>query len=259
MSESVHNAMPCSEFEMLLGDAIEGVLTPDQTARFQAHAASCPNCGPVLEFAQAGFASLHAVEEVEPPRYLVHNILAATTGAQAAKRVIPAKPWRERVVDWVRPVVVGALSPRFAMSTGMAFFSFMLVLNLTGVKLADLRNLDLRPSAVQHAAQHTYYDTEARVVKYYENIRLVYQIQSSMRAIKNAEQPDTENNDRQQEQKKKPAPPKEKKDSSSDPDRRQQRQQQQYSHDMRERTLAMYIAPQPLIEEVFSPQNRRAS
>jgi putative zinc finger protein len=258
MSETVHNEMSCSTFEALLDEALEGTLGEARMSPFQAHAATCPNCGPMFEFAQAGFAALHAVPEVEPPRYLVHNILAATTGVEAAaKHATTAEPgWRERVAGWVRPVFAPVLSPRFAMSTGMAFFSFMLVLNLVGVKLSDLRHLDLRPSAVQHAAQHTYYDTEARVVKYYENIRLVYQIQSGVRAIKDAER-DSETNGTQEQ--KKPAPTQEKNDTSSDPDRRQQRQQQQYSHDLRERTLALYQAPSPLIEEPFSPQNRRDS
>ena len=251
MSETVHNAMPCSEFESLLGDALEGVLAAAQTARFQAHAATCPNCGPILEFAQAGFQSLHALPKVEPPRHLVHNILVATTGAEATKRPTAVQPnWVERMRAWVRPVLAPALSPRFAMSTGMAFFSFMLVLNLAGVKLSDLRHLDLRPSAVQHAAQHTYYDTEARVVKYYENIRLVYQIQSSVRAIKDA-QKDTEDNGKQKQ-----PPRKEKNDTSSDPNRRQQ---QQYSREQRQRTLALNLVPAPLTEEPLSPQNRRLS
>ena len=257
MSENVQNEMTCSTFETLLGDALEGTLGSARMERFEAHAASCPNCGPVLDFAKAGFASLQAVEEIEPPRHLVHNILAATTGAESAQRVAAKRSWRERTLGWVRPTFGPMLSPKFAMSTGMAFFSFMLVLNLTGVKLSDLKHLDLRPSAVQHAAQHTYYDTEARVVKYYENIRLVYQIQQGARAIKDAEQP--ENNGTPKEQKKKPAPQQEKNDTSSDPNHRQQRQQQQYSRDLRERTLAMYIAPSPLTEKAFSPQNRRDS
>ena len=258
MSENVQNEMTCSTFETLLDEALEGGLGSARMASFEAHAASCPNCGPVLEFAKMGFASLHALPDLEPPRHLVHNILAATSGAESAQRVAAKRSWRERTLGWVRPTFAPMLSPKFAMSTGMAFFSFMLVLNLAGVKLSDLRHLDLHPSAVQHAAQHTYYDTEARVVKYYENIRLVYQIQSSVRAIKDASR-DTDTNGTQPEHKQKPAPPKEKNDTSSDPDRRQQRQQQQYSHDMRERTLALYRAPSPLIEEPFSPQNRRDS
>ena len=250
MSENVHNDMPCSAFEALLGEALEGTLAAARLERFQAHAATCPNCGPIFEFAQVGFQSLHELPKVEPPRHLVHNILVATSGTEVAKRPAAVKlPWRDRVRGWVRPVLAPVFSPRVAMSTGMAFFSFMLVLNLAGVKLSDLRHLDLRPSAVQHAAQHTYYDTEARVVKYYENIRLVYQIQSSVRAIKDA-QKDTEDNGKQKQ-----APRKEK-DTSSDPNRRQQ---QQYSRELRQHTLALNVVPAPLTEEPLSPQNRRLS
>jgi hypothetical protein len=49
-----------------------------------------------------------------------------------------------------------------------------------GVKPADLRQLSLRPSAIRHS----YYNTQARVVRYYENIRFVYEVESRVRELK---------------------------------------------------------------------------
>jgi len=71
------------------------------------------------------------------------------------------------------------------MSFGMAFFSLSVTLSLAGVKLTDLRHLDLRPAAIKR----TYYETSGRVVKYYENIRLVYEIESRVREFKRATTP----------------------------------------------------------------------
>jgi hypothetical protein len=70
--------------------------------------------------------------------------------------------------------------PRFAMSFGMAFFALSVSLTMAGVKPADLAQISLRPSAIQR----TYYNTQARVVRYYDNVRLVYEVQAAVRGIK---------------------------------------------------------------------------
>jgi hypothetical protein len=72
------------------------------------------------------------------------------------------------------------------MSFAMVFFSFTMVMNLAGVRLGDLAHLDLRPSALRTNAMRTYDQTVARVTKYYDNARLVYEFQSRLRDIKNA-------------------------------------------------------------------------
>jgi hypothetical protein len=66
------------------------------------------------------------------------------------------------------------------MSFGMAFFALSVGLTVAGVKPADLRQISLRPSAIRH----TYYATQARIVHYYENVRIVYEVESRVREIK---------------------------------------------------------------------------
>src|SRR5207248_3369459 len=53
-------------------------------------------------------------------------------------------------------------------------------LSVAGVKPSDLRQISLRPSAIRH----TYYTTQARVVRYYENIRFVYAFEASVRGLR---------------------------------------------------------------------------
>ena len=195
MEGKTQNGMQCIEFEALLADALDGALEAQRMAVFQAHAAGCPDCGPLLADSRAGLQWMKSLSEVEPPRHLVHNILAATTGVEHKEERAAARVgWRQRLSDWIRPVLVptwtAVRQPRFAMSFGMAFFSLSLVLNLTGVKLRDVRHLDLRPSAIRSSASHSYYETEAKVVRYYENIRLVYELQSRMRDLRNATRPE---------------------------------------------------------------------
>jgi hypothetical protein len=194
MAAEHHNGMQCSEFDALLSDALDQVLTGPKAQAFQAHAKSCPVCGPLLAEAEVGKRWLEQLVEVEPPVQLVHNILAATSGIDTA-RLYTAAPvaeqisWLDRVADWSRalitPVWATVRQPRFAMSFGMAFFSLSISLSLAGVKLSDVRHADLRPSAIRR----DYYETSGKVVKYYENIRFVYEFESRLQQFKRATTP----------------------------------------------------------------------
>src|SRR5205085_12061835 len=104
--------------------------------RFDAHRAACTVCQLAFAEAEAGKHWLAELTAAEPPRMLLHNILAATTGARRAEAAAVAGRlgWRERANAWmgrhVRPVLHPMLQPRFAMSAAMAFFSLSIVFNL---------------------------------------------------------------------------------------------------------------------------------
>jgi hypothetical protein len=100
------------------------------------------------------------------------------------------------------------------MSFGMAFFTLSVTLSISGVRLSDIRHLDLRPSAIRR----TYYETTGRVVKYYENIRFVYEIESRVRQFKQATTPAEEPPATQEEKRKN-----DKNKSSGQPEQRQER------------------------------------
>ncbi len=173
--------MSCSEFEALLTDALDGALGGATRERFAQHRAGCPICRLAFAEAEAGKGWLAALAEVEPPRMLAHNIIAATSGAKA-EVAAGRTSWIDRLPAPFRPV----LQPRFAMSFAMAFFSLSIVFNLAGIRLGDLRAADLRPSALGNLAVSTLAQTQGRIVKYYESMRLVYEIESRMRALRNA-------------------------------------------------------------------------
>jgi len=190
MPDQTSNGMQCHEFDGLLSDALDGVLTGAQLDRFQAHARTCSACGPLFAEVEAGRNWLKDLTEVEPPVSLVTNILASTTGVDTQRlRVNVAAPqprvtWLEKAQAWaseaMQPIWATVRQPRFAMSFGMAFFSLSVALSVVGVKPADLRQVSLRPAAIRH----TYYNAQARVVRYYENIRFVYEVESRVRELK---------------------------------------------------------------------------
>jgi hypothetical protein len=193
MGSKEDNPMICSEFDALLSQAIDGTLSSDRAPAFEAHGRECQLCGPLLQEAQLGRSWLKSLTEVEPPPELLATILLRTTGLAATQdqiaRAASAGSRLNRLRDWtagiVSPVIAVARQPRFAMSFGMAFFTVSVMLSLAGVKLNDLRHIDLRPSAVRR----TYYETTGRVVKYYENIRFVYEIESRVRQLQESTAP----------------------------------------------------------------------
>jgi hypothetical protein len=244
MAAENKNSMQCTEFDALLSEALDQRLSGDKLESFQAHARGCPTCGPLLAEADAGLRWLHELVEVEPPVTLVDNILAATTGISTVRLHGTAKAqaepsWFDRLQDWantlVSPILGVAKQPRFAMSFGMAFFSLSITMSLAGVKLSDVRHVDLRPSAVKR----NYYETSGKVMKYYDNIRFVYEIESRVREFKRATMPAE------------PAPQEEEKDkhhrndnTSGQPEPRQDRN---YSQEGSQVILASFTDKPPVV------------
>jgi hypothetical protein len=241
MPDQTSNGMQCHEFDGLLTDALDGVLTGLQLDRFQAHARVCSVCGPLLTEVEAGRNWLKDLTEVEPPASLVNNILASTTGVDTQRlrvNVSAAQPrvsWIERAQAWasaaLQPIWSTVRQPRFAMSFGMAFFSISVALSVLGVKPADLRQVSLRPAAIRH----TYYNTQARVVRYYENIRFVYEVESRVRELKRNVTPAEPGSNES-------APSNDKKEHKNDTTQ-QPEQKQERNYSQRENNLILASAP----------------
>jgi hypothetical protein len=250
MPDHTSNGMQCHEFDGLLSDALDSVLTGLQLDRFQAHARTCSACGPLFAEVEAGRNWLKDLTEVEPPVSLVTNILASTTGVDTQRlrvnvsssslsqrpRVSFGVSWWERAQAWasgaMQPIWGTVRQPRFAMSFGMAFFALSVALSVLGVKPADLREVSLRPAAIRH----TFYSTQARVVRYYDNIKLVYEVQAAVRVLKRNVEPAE------------PAPAKKdhKNDTTQQPEQKQDRNYSQTENHL-------VLACAPLGPSVFDP------
>lgn len=218
MRDTFQNGMQCSEFEALVAEALDGALAADVRAAFDDHGRSCRACGPMLAEAREGMLLLGGLAEVEPPKNLVHNILAATSMAEAkaqatAKRLparagwlarlFPAQAGGTRKSGWA-----GLLQSRFVTSFCMAFFSLSLTLSLAGVRIADLAKIDWHPSALRKSVVLQYTQVEAKITRYYDNMRLVVEVESRVRDLKKAASPgpDSNTNDNKQRQNRNSAP-----------------------------------------------------
>jgi hypothetical protein len=240
------NRMDCAGFEALLAEAVEGRLKPAQDAEFRSHAQACPTCGPMLADAVAGFELLHELPDVTPPRNLVHNILISTSGVASASKG-GRTPASELLRQWLLPVFTPMLQPRVAGSLAMTFFSLTLILSLAGFRISDLRKVDLRPSAIRQGVTRQYYETSAKVVKYYDSMRIVYQLQSGLRDFKNQITPP--------EQEQQPSEQKKEKDDK-DITRRPQPKREQDNYSQRAGSMRL-ASSQPISTALISTPQRR--
>jgi hypothetical protein len=232
MPSENQSGMQCVECEGLLAEAIDGALHGSTLAAFEAHQQTCAACRTMVEEATAGMHWLKGLDEAEPPRNLVHNILTQTIGALPSEHAV-AKPsgegWLYRLKGRLAPIFAPVATPRFAMSFGMAFFSITLLLSIAGFHISDIRRLDLSSKGVAK----TYYSTQARVIRYYDNLRLVYEIESRVRDLRRVATPE-----KQQQQQEEPAPkspPKSENQQEKDKDHTNQN----YGRDANQPELAM--------------------
>lgn len=189
--------LPCEEWEALLADALDGTLTPESETLFTAHGTNCPMCAEMLAQAKQGQEWMQFLHEEPPvPSDLVSKILDRTSGASlpqlAAVQVDPVL-----AIPVVQPQVRFSVrnsfrDSRILMTAAMAFFSIALTLNLVGIRLDTVRMADLKPSALQTNVARQFFRTRQQMVSYYEGLRLVYELESKMRELR--QDADTEQN-----------------------------------------------------------------
>jgi hypothetical protein len=177
----------CDEWENLLADALDGTLSTPDAAAFTRHHRECVLCAQMLKETGQGRAWMeYLAVEPEVPAGLLEKILARTTGARqpgvaAPALSLPARPAWHRVM---LPAIRQILEPRLMMTAAMAFFSIALTLNLTGIKVTELRPADFQPSRLRANLTRQYYSTNEQVTKYYKNLRLVYEMESRVRELR---------------------------------------------------------------------------
>ena len=213
----------CARCEAMLADALDGTLSAADQEFFDLHMSHCGPCSQQLADARRGAAWLEMLRTPapDPPAAMVERILAQTSLLQIAGQIVPlsmqatgfsdatlAHPQdgtpafafgytiagsaaHSNVIPFPRRAVAGfrassfgqiMLQPRLAMTAAMAFFSIALTLNLTGIHPMSLRASDLQPSSLKR----NYHNVNARVVRYYEGLRVVYELESRVHDLQSA-------------------------------------------------------------------------
>jgi len=215
------NSEHCAQCEAMLSDALDGTLSAADQATFNLHLVGCATCAAMLADAQRGAAWMEMLKspKPEPPAALLERIIAQTSGKAASEarsaivlgpndrlrtpNPVPGRPalvpstvqpafttnvlpFRTRITHGFRSLGQTMLQPRLAMTAAMAFFSIALTLNLTGVRLSDLRASDFKPSSIMRSASQA----KASVVRYTDNLRVVYELESRVRDLQRSSDDD---------------------------------------------------------------------
>ncbi len=121
-----------------------------------------------------GFMERAAV--VQAPPELVTRILFEVTSGPSHAVVKPS--WIRRLLGRRLETV---LQPRFAMGMAMTVLSFAMLGRFSGIQVRQLKAADLDPVKVWTSVEDRVHRSWERAMKYYENLRLVYEIQSRLK------------------------------------------------------------------------------
>ncbi len=202
----------CGLWETQLADALEGLLSVQDEAAFIAHMDGCPACTSLFEEARRGREWLQFLSpELEMPDGLLDRILTTTgPGHRAVQEAMPSAgaaviPPGLVIPAWQRPGFMSQVrrwaEPRLMMTAAMAFFSIALTLNLAGVRLTDVKLANLRPVAVRAFMERRLTMASVPIIRYYDHLRFVYEVQSTMRQLRGQ----TGDNQNNQQEKQAPA------------------------------------------------------
>jgi hypothetical protein len=216
----------CAAVELWLADAAESALPPAIAEQIRVHAAGCAVCEEKLTQARSGREWLLVLkqEALEPPADMVAKIMARTSLACAAgdagrslldfpaqshvgkdeddhhatgftRNDSGASETRVSIPAWQRSSVVvlrrTLLDPRLALVAAMAFFSISLTLNMLGFRVTNVHAADLAPRNMRRAVVRQYASTDARIARYYENLRIVYEVEARVQQLRRAAETDT--------------------------------------------------------------------
>ncbi|MGA2133354.1 MAG: zf-HC2 domain-containing protein [Bryobacteraceae bacterium] len=164
--------MTCAELEILICDYVDGTLGPDARAALDEHLAGCANCAELARDAAAAAGFIARATEVEPPPELITRLLFNAPWVHAKTPGSGARRWFGKLLH---PV----LQPRFAMGMAMTILSFAMLARFV-TPARQLRPADLSPSVVWAGLEDRAYRSWQRTVKFYESLKVVYQIQTKL-------------------------------------------------------------------------------
>ena len=174
--------MTCSELELQLCDYIDGTLASDERARVDGHIGTCASCRELLADSRGVLEFIERVPEVQVPPVLVSRILQ-----QAPTRPVTASAATQGFFSRLFEPI---LQPRLVMGMAMTVLSFAMLGRFAGIEARQLRASDLNPVAVWEATEDRAHRTWTRAVKYYQSLKIVYELQNRLQELTETEEPE---------------------------------------------------------------------
>jgi hypothetical protein len=165
--------MNCADVEILICDYVDGTLDAAQKADVERHLSQCQACAELAQDSVAAVGFIQRTADVEPPPELVTRILFDA-------------PWSKEkqggtLGKWLRAILSPMLQPKLAMGIAMTMMTLSFLWKYAVPR--ELRPSDLQPAKVWNALEDRASYAWGRTVKFYENLKFVYQIQSMLRDL----------------------------------------------------------------------------
>jgi len=167
--------MNCAEIEVLICDYVDGTLAPDQKSELERHLSACPDCAELARDSAAAVRFIESAADVEPPPELITRILFDAPWSKNKE-----SRWRRWLNSVLGPLLGPLLAPKYAMGLAMTVLSFSMLVKFVG-PVRPITAADLKPSVVWAGIEDRASRAWARTVKYYDSLKVVYQIQSALR------------------------------------------------------------------------------
>ncbi|MCS7023979.1 MAG: zf-HC2 domain-containing protein [Bryobacteraceae bacterium] len=182
--------MTCSELENVLCDYLDGVLAAGERQEVETHLAGCPACAEFAADVRLAVRFFERAAPVEPPQALVTHLLYQIPG-----QLREVHPPRGRLARWCRSLFEPVFQPRLVMGMAMTVLSFAMLGRFAGIQIRQLHPSDLDPVKIIASVEDRIHRTWVRAVKYYQSLRLVYEIQFRLRELTDSEQEAETNQD----------------------------------------------------------------
>lgn len=162
----------CVQVEERLSDYLENALSESEQREFREHVDACPRCAPLVAQVNDVLGRMHTLEPEPAPPLLASKILDQTLGL------------RKKKIEWLSWIPI-LWQPRFATGLVTVLATALIVFHATGVKKADITLADFNPvNIIQSANRHAHL-AFARGVKFVNDLRVVYEIQSRLQPASN--------------------------------------------------------------------------
>jgi anti-sigma factor RsiW len=172
--------MNCADVEILLADYQDGTLAADQKAAIESHLSACKACEELARDIAGAVAFMERAAEVTAPPELVTRILFEISSGPSHE-VVKASWFRRIFGNRIGSLMEPVLQPRYAMGMAFTLLSFAMLGRFAGIEVKGLSRADLDPVKIWTSAEDRVTRTWQRGVKYYESLRLVYEIESRVK------------------------------------------------------------------------------
>jgi anti-sigma factor RsiW len=158
----------CALMEERLSDALAHTLLPEENAALQSHLVGCERCRQLLARVGGIVVELHKLPLVEEPPFLTSRIIAVTRGTPPRESISrrwfagSSRNWQTRLVMGLVTIAATVLIVFHAVSAGAP------------------GKLQFSPASLYRGVNRRVHLTYARGVKFVNDLRVVYEIQSRL-------------------------------------------------------------------------------